>query len=66
MNADYLLEQLLKVTRAARKAQKDYYKCPGNPRADPMKSSYLAESKRREQDLDRLLKELEAIHPVTA
>lgn len=64
MNDTYLLEQLVKVARASRKAQKDYYKCPGNPREDPIKSSYLAESRRREQDLDTMLKEINKVHPV--
>lgn len=64
MNDDYLLERLVRTARASRKAQKEYYRCPGNPREDPVKKSYLAESKRREQDLDSLLAQIEKIRPV--
>lgn len=66
MNDGYILEQLVKKGRALRKAQKDYYNYKADPRVDPIKKAHLQEAQRREQDFDRLLVQVDKVHPVPA
>ncbi len=63
MNAEYLLTQLVQKGRALRKAQKAYYGYQADWK-DPIKKAHLAESKRREQDFDRILMEIDKVHQV--
>jgi len=63
MNAEYLLTQLVQKGRALRRAQKNYYGYRAD-REDPIKKAHLAESKRREQDFDRALTEIDKVHKV--
>lgn len=63
MDAAYLLTQLVKVTRKARSAQKEYYAYRAD-RKDPIKAGLLSEAQRREYDLDKLLTQIEKVHPV--
>lgn len=64
MNDTYLLERLIIVSRALRKAQRQYYAYKGNLKEDPIKQAYYQEARRREEDLDMTLREIEKIHPV--
>ena len=63
MNDGYLLEQLVKVTRAHLKALAEYgaYKAP---LSDPIKAAHLDEVRRRREDLKRLMVQIEKVHPV--
>jgi hypothetical protein len=65
MTDAYLLEQLVRIGRAMRKAQEDFRKAPGNPKEDKIKSAYLDERVRREIDFDTLLKSIDTIRPKT-
>lgn len=62
MNDRYLLNNLAKAVVECRKAQKAYY-AYRKPFDDPMKKAYLQEAQRREQDLDKLMVELQTHDP---
>lgn len=64
MNDGYLVEQLVKKGRKLRKAQKEYYSCKADPRTDPIKKAYLKEAQWREDEFDRLLAQVDKVHPV--
>jgi len=66
MNEKYLLEQLFQKSAACRKAQQEYYGYKGDLKTDALKKSYLQESRRREQDLDRLLVTIRSLMPELA
>lgn len=59
----YLLEQLVDKTKELRKAQEDYRKQPGDPRKDKLKMGCWAEKKRREEDVDQLLRQIKSVRP---
>lgn len=63
MNEKYLLEQLLIAGDLMRKAQTDYWAYKADPRTDPIKKAYLQESKRREQDYDKMRGEIRRAIP---
>lgn len=63
MNAEYLLQQLVKITRLLRRAQKEYYACRAD-RKDPIKAGLLSEAQRREQDLDKLLIQIDKVYHI--
>lgn len=62
MDSMYVLRQLYDTAQKVRKAQKEYYACR-EPFDSPMKKQYLAEARRREQDLDKLLDQLPKVIP---
>jgi len=55
MDVKYALKRLFETAEASRKAQKAFYRHPGDLKTDQVKKEYLSESKRRETDLDQLL-----------
>ena len=63
MDPIYALTRLYSMATAARTAAKAYYACKGDPRVDKLKQEHLAESKRRESDLDGLLETLPKVFP---
>lgn len=63
MDPLYALKRLHAHASAVRTAQRAYYACPGDPRTDQLKKDHLAESKRREADLDTLLASIPRIFP---
>jgi hypothetical protein len=63
MNTKYLLQQLFDRIDLVRKAQRAYYGHKADPKTDPLKKQYLAESKRREADLDALMVNIPKLCP---
>lgn len=64
MNDSYLKKQLQIKGNALRKAQKEYYGYHADPKTDPIKKAYLAEARRREDEFDRLLAQINKMDPI--